>query len=81
MVELSPSLREGREVTSGEGQGQASVSRQQTSNTGLAAALPSLSLDPPGGRVKNDVGRGGVMPPRSGERSYRQMRHCHHIAS
>ncbi len=31
------------------------VSRQRKSNTGLAAALPSLSLDPPGGRVKNDV--------------------------
>ncbi len=93
MVELSPSLREGREVTSGEGRRQASddskrtmtkkspipfttnrarsllaerlqtnwvfrmssrnvkrqelvcaVSRQRKSNTGLAAALPSLSL-------------------------------------
>ncbi len=54
MVELSPSLREGREVTSGEGRGQANVSRQRKANTGLAAALPSLSLDPPGGRVKND---------------------------
>ncbi len=27
----------------------------EKANTGLAAALPSLSLDPPGGRVKNDV--------------------------
>ncbi len=102
MVELSPSLREGREVTSGEGRRQASddskrtmtkkspipfttnrarsllaerlqtnwvfrmssrnvkrqelvceVSRQRKSNTGLAAALPSLSLDPPGGRVNH----------------------------
>ena len=39
IVELSPSLREGREVTSGEGRGQASVSRRRKANTGLAAAL------------------------------------------
>ncbi len=47
MVELSPSLREGREVTSGEGRGQASVSWQRksehrtSSSPPLAVARPS----------------------------------------
>ncbi len=40
MVELSPSLREGREVTSGEGRGQASVSRQRKSEHRTSSSPP-----------------------------------------
>ncbi len=52
MFELTPSLREGREVTSGRAEGKQACQGSEKANTGLAAALPSLSLDPPGGRVR-----------------------------